>query len=937
MHTFFKYLPLVILSTFISIGVSYSATLKGKVIDKRSGEPLAGAIVTLDSNKFVAEAGLDGSYTIPGLQKGSYTMRVMYSSYVFMPVVVKVDDENKVLVQDVMAEQDMHFLGEVEITAKAKNGSDEQARNIEKNSTELMNILSAKTIELLPDNTVADVLQRISGVTVQRNANGEPRYADIRGMDKRYNYTTIDGIKIPSPDDKMRYVPMDMFPNELLDRVEVIKTLTPSMEADAIGGVMNLKMKDAPDHLVVYATAATGMSENAMNQGFESFVKGGQQEKDPYQLNGPAYNATPSDFNKDIIRNKTAPTMPNGLYSLTLGNRFLKSKKLGAIISGSYQNTYKITNTVFFNPASQPGVNNLPEFDDIEIRKYSTREQRGGVHAKVDYEFNKKNSISLYGIFIQSNMYEDRYITDTTVSGQNRPGPGLGNVGFKDRISTRKDNTTSGVLEGNHLLLPNLKLQWKGAISKATRDIPDMTTLSTGLNITQDTSGNKVASPNLLKSIGHTWENNKDHDEQGIVNLTYTPSIFGKEVEFMAGGLYRHKERTSYYNDYTVNNIGNIPASSLPTIDNSSLTVSDPLGTWEGQPLNSNVTEDITAGYLQFKFHLLDNKLQVLGGARIENTQLWYATPTVDAHYAVGTTASYYYTDVLPSLHLKYALEDNQALRLSYFKSIARPGYFEMVPFNYAGDYYSELGNPYLDRSHADNVDMRYEWFPKGIDQVLVGAFYKNIQDPIELNVNRNGKISASSLQPQNEPNPAVNYGAEMVLTKYFHYWGISANYTYTHSAITTPKLYNQQTVGSSYKVDSVSETRPLQGQAAHVANIALIYKNPKLGLDAHFSWQYTGKNIAFVSAYQGLDYWNRAASYFALSLEKKVYKHVAIYAKINNLFNFHPVVELEQSSKQFTYPNGLFLPYQIDPNNIIVQRDSYGRSYLIGIRFKMD
>ena len=246
----------------------------------------------------------------------------------------------------------------------------------------------------------------------------------------------------------------------------------------------DLKIKEAPDHLIIYATAATGMSENLMNQSFEQFTKGSQQAKDPYQLHGAGYSATSTDFNKDIINNKKVSGTPNGLYSLTLGNRFLKNKQLGLIFSGSYQNTYKVTNTTFFNPASQADVNNLPEFDDVELRKYSTRENRAGLHAKIDYRFNAKNEISLYGLMLQTNQFEDRNIIDTTVSGQNRPGPGLGNVGYKDRISTRKDNTTSAVLEGNHLLLHNLKLQWKGAISKATRDIPDMTTLSTGTSIT---------------------------------------------------------------------------------------------------------------------------------------------------------------------------------------------------------------------------------------------------------------------------------------------------------------------------------------------------------------------------------------------------------------------------------------------------------------------
>ncbi|MGS0099154.1 TonB-dependent receptor plug domain-containing protein, partial [Escherichia coli] len=92
--------------------------------------------------------------------------------------------------------------------------------------------------------------QRVSGVTIQRDNNGEGRYAIIRGMAPRYNNTLVNGIKIPSPDDKYRFVPMDVFPSDMLERLEVIKALTPNMEGDAIGGTMNLVMKSSPDHFL---------------------------------------------------------------------------------------------------------------------------------------------------------------------------------------------------------------------------------------------------------------------------------------------------------------------------------------------------------------------------------------------------------------------------------------------------------------------------------------------------------------------------------------------------------------------------------------------------------------------------------------------------------------------------------------------------------------
>ena len=153
---------------------------------------------------------------------------------------------------DLQLEPDVSSMREVLVTGSTDRGSDRSVRSIEKNGDMVQNMLSEKTIQLLPDVTVANALQRVSGVTIQRDNTGEGRYAIIRGMDQRYNNTLVNGIKIPSPDDRYRFVPMDIFPSEMLERLEVIKALTPNMEGDAIGGTMNLVMKSAPEKFPVH-------------------------------------------------------------------------------------------------------------------------------------------------------------------------------------------------------------------------------------------------------------------------------------------------------------------------------------------------------------------------------------------------------------------------------------------------------------------------------------------------------------------------------------------------------------------------------------------------------------------------------------------------------------------------------------------------------------
>ncbi|HEV8506778.1 MAG TPA: DUF2012 domain-containing protein, partial [Chitinophagaceae bacterium] len=228
-----------------------AATIKGKLLDENK-EPLTGANVLLDAGKnLYALAGLDGTYVIKNVPAGSYTLKVSFIGYQTQEKIITITSESEAATVDFNMVADSKALSEIVISGKAEGGSDAEARLTEKNSPQVVNVMSAKSISLLPDLSVANLVQRMSGLTVQRNSNGDPQYAIVRGMDKRYSYTLVNGLKIPSPDNKNRYVPLDIFPAAMLERLEVYKSLTADMEGDAIGGAVNMVMKSAPDHLEV--------------------------------------------------------------------------------------------------------------------------------------------------------------------------------------------------------------------------------------------------------------------------------------------------------------------------------------------------------------------------------------------------------------------------------------------------------------------------------------------------------------------------------------------------------------------------------------------------------------------------------------------------------------------------------------------------------------
>jgi len=922
------YLILFLLSGFYS--TSFAQTIKGKVFDTGSGEPLTGATIKIYQGDFKAStpAKLDGSYVFKGLHTGTYKIKANLVGYLDSKeyeLTVKNTGENLTL--NILLQNSSSQLNEVTITGQANKQTDQSARSLEQRSNTVENTLSQNTIQLLPDITVGDALQRVSGVTIQRSNTGEGRYAIIRGMDQHYNTTLVNGIQIPSPDDKYRFVPMDIFPSELLERLEVIKTLTPSMEGDAIGGTMNLVMKSAPDHFLLNVNAAAGYSLLFSDRPFSAFGHSGINDKSPAEMYGNDYTATYKDFTTSNLNYHNLSAPVNSQYGLTIGDRFFNNK-LGVILSASYQNFYRGSNSDYLVPNPQPVSNgtigNLPFFSDALSRQYSTQTSLTGINNKIDYVFNSKNKISLYNFYLHQDEYQTRITADTILGIQSAGGVKQVNEEYRSESTTQ--SIYNGTLKGEHQLTNALYLTWTGVYSIAKRDVPDMATYTVENDLHLNNAGAVTKIDSSALSMDRRWQHNSDKDLTGYLDLVYNTRIANRDVEFSFGGLYRHKTRTEYDNDYSLqpSPIGVI--QPFTTIDNAQfgfLNANAGMGGINTISLNDyTATENINSEYLQFKFNLLE-KLQVLGGLRAENTWDNYNTTAgVTVNERSGTIS---YLDVLPSLHFKYELSDDQNLRLSYYEAISRPGFGDLAPTNQPGEYFNLEGNPNLKPTTADNYDFRYELFPGGADQLLLGAFYKDLQNPIEY-FTANTVGATQVIQPQNT-NQAINYGLEALLTKYFGSFGFSANYTYTHSSVTTSKRY----YNADGTASTVEQTRPLQGQADNVGNISFLYKNTKIGLDIQLAYVYTGERIAQVSPYYDLDYWDRPNGQLDFSFEKIIFKHFSFYGKVNNLTNAansvflkYPYQDLEQK-----------LSAQDVKNETQVEKDLYKVSFLGGLRYK--
>jgi len=902
----------------VSIG-SYAGVIKGVVKDSQSGEALVGATIYIKGqSQNNSSSGLDGSFILRNVKNENIILVCSYTGFKTLEkeVAISASESNNISFE---LSSSYLELQEVKVTAK-NNSTDQGARNLERISPNEVNIVSAKSIELSPDLNIANVVSRISGVTIERNATGEGQYAIIRGMDKRFSYTMVNGVKIPGTNNKYRYVPLDIFPSFLVDRLEVTKSLTPNLEGDALGGVVNMVMKDAPNHLQLNLNIATGYNENFFERDFMGFNPSTVSFESPFEINGEQYIATPKDFTTKNLDLKTFRPMPNIVADFSIGNRFF-NKKVGIILAGSFSNNYKGSNSTTYGEDND--TLNLPLISGKSIRTISEQSTQIGIHNKIDFQLNKYHKFTLYNAYLNFTSEQVRQSESTDL---NNSSNSLSSYSLRFKLNNQQ--LLSSVLQGNHLFSDKFRTDWSFVIGNAMNQTPDYINLSMFNDIL-----NNIKLPLTISNGGSTrrWEHNTDKDWAGYLNLIYTPVIAKIPVELSAGGIYRDKKRVSFFNEYKFFAVLNTDVKSIQGRDwnnfsdiqwKSSVDLND------NDPLNYNAYEKIAAGYLQFKFDI--KKLQIVGGLRAENTdQSYYLIYTKGDVPPIGKQT---YTDFLPSIHFRYMPSERQNVRASYFRSINRPGFLEIVPYLVVGEEYTEKGNPNVKHTIADNIDVRYEFFPKPLEQLMIGAFYKNIKDPIEYGWSEPQGSKGNVYYMPDNYGTARNLGVEMDYIKYFSFIGIKANYTFTNSSITTQKwFYVHKSDGWQY--ENKTQTRPLYGQSAHVANLSLLFKDTHHGWDGQLSANYTGDRIYLVSRFFNDDQWQRGFVQLDASIEKKFKNGMSLYLKAKNLLNS----PMELYIKNIHPANNELIIQDVSGNTTTIRQDHYMQSFLIGFRYKIN
>lgn len=895
-------LTLLLLTNLICL-ISYGQTtvLKGKIMDSKDNFSLPGATLRIEEGNKFTVSDANGNFEFLNLPAGTYTLNVDYLGYQHYSQTIKTTTE----AIEIFLDPASKALDEIQIIGDIAKGQ-AKALNQQKNNSNISNIISSDQVGRFPDQNIGDALKRVPGITMQ-NDQGEARNIIVRGLSPELNSVTLNGDRIPSAEGDNRNVQMDLIPSDMISSIEVNKTLTPDMDADAIGGSVNLITRAAPNKQRLSATLSGGYS----------------------------------------------PVRKKGIYngSLIYGNRFMDNK-MGLVLSGTMQTNDFGSNNI---EAEWDKDGNNVFLKEMQIRKYDVTRIRRSISAAWDYDFNARNRIALNAMYNWRDDRENRFATTfsdleydekaKTYVGEieHETKGGIDNNRNKNRRLERQ-SVLNFSMQGEHILTPILDMDWAASYSRAAEWRPNERYISyvqEGAPVSVDIKdpylpfvsnpGNDL-SKFELKDISEN-ENNTSEDEVGAkLNFRLPLSVIsGQKGRIRFGGRMRlkTKERDNNFFVYEpssgFDNMAKLPLKTWDAKDwdqgqkyapgtfvdakyLGQLNLSDKSKFKEdSKPKeflseNYRAKEQIFAGYLRWDQNITEKTALILG-ARVEHTRIDYVGNNVvdEKKFEGEINNKNNYTNILPGITLKHNFSDNFILRAAVTTSLARPNYYALAPYVNSNIEDRELfaGNPNLKATYSTNYDVMLEHYFKNVGIISGGAFYKNLKNFIYMYNDRMFKNSQFSQLFPALNNPIKDgdtwkfsqyrngdevdvYGFEVAFQrqldflpgKFLQGLAIYTNYTFTKS----------KAKGIASEDGVMREGLGLPRTAPHMLNGSLSWENNKFS--ARVSANYTAAYLDEIGDDSFTDAYYDKQFFLDANAAYKITKTLRIFAEANNLTN---------------------------------------------------
>lgn len=822
-----------------------------------------------------------------------------------------------------------------DIVVTGQREAQRAARAVKRDAFAVSDVISSDDIGKLPDHNTAAALRRIPGVSVQED-QGEPRFPVLRGLSSTYNRTTVDGAIVSGVDENGRTVPLDIIPSVMAGRIEVIKTVTPENDANAIGGIINIETRSAFD---VKRPFFNGIASYGI-----------------YEQNGDVRNDRPS------LR-----------FAFATGRTFGADDEWGVVLGGSFEQLdYDIPQVESATPsvreytaAGAPVDSGAAAGNGIQVPTqlrlfwYNNTKQRAGANAKVEYRPSDTFRWELSGIYARTEDDEERIefrtepvgnvANQTPTSGSFARGLNviqlnqpitkreiiIGKTGFRwDPVDAWQVGGDAIYSQGR-LRVPNQSIEFRTRTAQNTNygftyDTADFYPIFTPTNA----AASRDPANFFLQQQRDQRLSTKERSGQFRLNVGYND---GDAVKLKAGGVYRTTRRT-YRNDQTDYTVGSGFTYALDQVDVPGpdeliqgrylLTPRIGVGEFEEffaanrdrfvtavRPNNGNyrVDEDVYAGYLQGSYKF--GPLTLLAGLRYERTEIGSEAVRTQGGELTPVTNSGSYDNWLPGVHARWDVNPDVVFRAAYTNTLGRPDYAsinasENLSFDGSQPTLTR-GNPRLKPRRSRGFDLSFEFYPRD-GLISMAAFSKSIRDEIftltgveQLDVGR-GVESVIVTTPRNAESARIRgfeLGVQQALTFLpdpLSGFGVSGNVTLLDTEFTFLTSVGPRRTGLFLQPDVTG-------------NASIYYQRGKF--EGRVSYNYIGGFLETINdTIPNADQYWKGRTTFDANISYRITPALTLYAEGQNLS--------DAGRREVTGPDRTYLQESAE----------YGRTFFVGV-----
>ena len=723
--------------------LSQTGIIKGKISDAKTNEPLIGASVLVEGTTNGAAADLDGNYLIQNVATGTHTLIVSYVSYNQQTHNGVVVESNSETVLDFEMSSDDITLQEVEIVARVNRESENILLMEQRQALVSTQAVGSRELSRKGIGDAQAAVAQISGISRQEGVKN----VFVRGLGDRYNATLLNGFPIPSEDPEYKNIALEFFGTDIIQNIGVNKVFSGSSYSDVGGAVIDISSKELLNDYELVVDLSGGLNSAAVGKDF--LKQDGSDYFGFANSNRPFDNMF--DFPNSLDPGKVSLPM-NHSYGLSGGKSFKLGKRnnpLSFYGVASHSTDYSYTEEIVRNANT---IGNI--WQDQNGDKYSQNTNQL-LLGNLMFGINKKHNLHYNFMLIHAN---DQSVGKYSGLNSERHQGALNDMGIAIRQQTNDNLLIVNQLSTDWLLTNSLRLDAGISYNTVKGLEPDRRenyfSLAEGntYNLTRSNRNKRFFSElrnrDINPKVALTYSLvDRYGSENSNISLGYTARLVNDDFEAV---------------EYNFSPLG-MPAFSMDGLSLDDLYESSlkdgTLSMATGRTNSYDVSKRIHSVFGEASYQLAQN-LTANIGLRMDKVDLSVAYDVAHTTPGEVTINTDYF---LPSLNIKYDLNDKNSLRLGASKTYTLPQSKEISPYQYVNISFASQGNPNIKPSDNYNVDLKWDYYLSPGELLSVTGFYKYIERPIGRVDQAN---SAGLLTYDNISDHAVVGGIEFELRK---------------------------------------------------------------------------------------------------------------------------------------------------------------------------